>query len=422
MSLQPEKFSRLRLFGKRIRNRDLAQFVATQLNGQKKSKAELAKELGTSRVTINELCRLATDTGLEVAPKQVRIDAELEADLEEFQKIGEVQQWAEWMNGRLTKTGKPFPAAEARTYLINFYAVCITLKTHPAQFLYGADIKTTLDNARGMMEEFIKRYQAGTAKIKKTNVDTTRADVITGAAYRYSKAVRDFMKFHGYQFPTGETGVMSQSIAPFHGKYAKIRMTEETYQKIKDELEAEYSTHSDIWVYFVYGIEAFPRRQSIQETLCKYEEIEANGKTILITENFESKTAHYKNGMWEKHIFDPKLHDEIKSRKAAGYNFLFSDQTRDNDDYIVDILKEKYRKYGLTEQGQKTRGDPETSYFIRKPVHCLRHCGAQRLLRATGWNVAYVAKRGWKKPQELIDSYGEIPADIEHKMLGAVEF
>lgn len=420
MSLQPEKFSRIRLFGKRVRNRDLATFVSKELQTAAVSKGELAKSLGTSRPSLDALCALAQSMGMKADPPAIRRHAEFTAGFEQFCKLEEIEKWITFMD-RKARGGKPFGGQ--RDYLTTFYAFCKTLKTHPGQLTIGGNPEEVLEHGREMMAEFMRHYKAGTAKLaRNANVDRTDEAVITGVAYRVSKAVRDFMKCYGYQYPAGEGGVMSQSIAPFHGKYATVRMDEKTYQAIRDELEAEYSTHSDVWLYFAYGVEAFPRRSSIQKTMCKYEEIQQDGKTILVTQNFESKTSHYKNGLWTKYIFDPKLQAEIKSRKAAGYDYLFSEATRKNDEPIIEILKEKYRKHGLTEQGQKTPGDRESSYFIAKPVHCLRHVGAQRLLRATGWNVAFVASCGWKKPQELIDSYGELPAELRTKMLGAVEF
>lgn len=419
MSLDPDKFSRLRLFGRRERNRKMAEFISKQLESGNKTKAQLAQSLGWSRPSLNAVCDLAKKLGLNADAPRIRHNAEFDGKLEEFCKLEEIEKWVRFMD-RKARGGKPFGGKQS--YLVTFYGFCKTLKIHPGQLTIGSNPEEVLEHGREMMAEFMRHYKAGTDALKKGAASRTNEAVTTGAAYRISKVVRDFMKCYGYQYPAGEGGVMSQSIAPFHGKYATVRMSEEIYQKIRDELEAEYSTHSDIWLYFAYAIEAFPRRSSIQKTLCKYEETEINGKRILVTENFESKTSHYKNGMWTKYIFDAKLQDEIKRRKAAGHDYLFSADTRRNDQQIIDILKAKYRKHGLTEQGQRTPGDKESSYFITKPVHCLRHAGAQRLLRATGWNVAFVASCGWKKPQELIDSYGEIPAELRTKMLGAVEF
>ena len=57
---------------------------------------------------------------------------------------------------------------------------------------------------------------------------------------------------------------------------------------------------------------------------------------------------------------------------------------------------------------------------MEHPSHVLRHIGAQLLLKKTKWNVEFVAKRGWKKSQELVDSYGEMPPEIEMEVLDSI--
>ena len=144
------------------------------------------------------------------------------------------------------------------------------------------------------------------------------------------------------------------------------------------------------------------------------------GKPVLICEVYESKTKHYKRGIWVKHIFDVDIHAEFQ-RRAKQSGQLFT-TTRARRREIATRLRAKYRQHGLTAKGQLVRGDAETAFCVRKPFHLLRHLGAQRTLRATGWNIAYVAKRGWKTAQELTDSYGEMPPEMELAAMDSVAF
>jgi len=420
LSLNPDKHSRVRHFGKRVTNLDLALFCAEQL--KTRSKSQLCKELGISRPTLDALCELVDIKKEEIRSVRIQYNEELEGKLEQFQEIPEVKIWLDFMDGK-ARAGKPFPARAKRLYLIQFWNICRTIKVAPVQWLYGQTTQETLESGRKLMQAFMKEYMAGNATIKYTK-DVRLIDPIR-AAYTYSKAPRDFMKSHGFAYPTGESGVMSQSVTSFHGKYADVRIPEETVNRIKAELAEEYGTDSDQWLIFAYGLESMARHQSLIATPTKFEEIRSAGKTVLITENYESKTSQYKKGIWKKYIFDETLQHIIRARKGRGMDTLFSLQAKGPRGFkqeFIEMLKTKDHKHGLTEHGQEIQGDKNSSYFVKHPVHALRHAGAQRLLRATNWNVAFVAKRGWKTTQELIDSYGEMPPDMEAKALGEVAF
>lgn len=56
-------------------------------------------------------------------------------------------------------------------------------------------------------------------------------------------------------------------------------------------------------------------------------------------------------------------------------------------------------------------------YFNSRPIHSLRHVGAQRLLRKTKWNRAVVAVLGgWNAEKTLEDHYGAVPNNIIHNI------
>ena len=413
MSLEPIGISRVRVMGKKATNAQVAKYIKSALANPNLTKSKLATTLGTSRPTIDKYLALAETLRIETAPSKTTKTTKLEETQPEFLRNPHIQTWREFMRRKTHFTGET-------QYLTTFYQICRTLKCPPQYFILGDTPAEVLEHGRKLTAAFMQEYNDGTAQViyhKKINGKPTSNP--QQAAYRFSKAARDFMKSHGYQYPDGEGGVMSQSIAKFHGKYADLRIKEDTHQQIKAELADQYGPHSDEWLVYVLGVESMGRQEAILSATTQYEEVEYDGKKILITKMYESKTKHYKNGIWIKHLFDTELHAEIKKRAAKSTKMFTVTRRRMRE--ISTALKAKYREHGLLTQGQETQGDPETSYYLKKPYHVLRHLGAQRLLRATGWNVAYVAQRGWKTTQELVDSYGEMPPEMEiAAMKGAV--
>ena len=417
-SLDPQKYSRIRLFGKRVRNIDLARFIIQEL--EKNTKLELCKKMSMTYPTLQGLVNLAEKEGITTGKKEVKYEEKWTGAQKEFLNIDEITTWRQYMD-RKARGGKAFSEKAKRLYLGSLYQMCDTLSIHPKQIIYGNSVLEVLESGRKIMAEFFAQWEAGTAKVKYTPAFKAGTINKTAAAYRYSKALRDFMKSAGYDYPAGESGLMSQSITSFHGHYSTVRISEEIHRAIQTDLVKEYGIESDEWLYYSYGIEAFPRASSLVNTRSQYEEIQEGNHIIMITKNYEAKTSHYKKGIWTKYIFDPNIQAQIKRREKT-QEYLFTDRSQNFQSRMNEMLRTEYRKYGLDKLAHRIEGDNETSYFIVKPNHTLRHAGAQRLLRATNWNVAFVASLGWKKTQELIDSYGEMPPELKARTLGAVEF
>ena len=412
MSQEPTGISRVRIIGKQATNAEVAKYIASELSNPNMTKRKLAAALGTSRPTIDAYCKMAASLKIEIeASKETKI-SKIEETQPEFLANPYVKTWNDYMDAKTNFESK-------NQFLQNMYQICKTLRCPPQYFILGDSIADVLAQGRKLMTAFMQEYSKGTALViyRKDPAQSNKQQ----AAYRFSKVARDFMKSHGYQYPTGEKGVMSQSVAPFHGKYSDIRIVEETHQNIKRELAEEHGAQSDEWLAYMFGMESFGREGAIFSAPTHHTMIESKGRAIMVLKVYESKTKHYHNGLWTKHLFDAELQTEIKRRAATRPGKLFY-VSRNRIGEIAQTLKRKYAEHGLTAQGQLVHGDADTSYFLRKPYHVLRHAGAQRTLRATRWNVAYVAARGWKKTQELIDSYGEMPADIEMDIVGDVAF
>ena len=95
----------------------------------------------------------------------------------------------------------------------------------------GESINDVLDQGRKLTQQFFDLYmkKESTHKYPK-NWDPKKVNQ-PSTKYRYAQVVRDFMKSQGYSYPAGESGIMSQSVSPFHGKYSDVRITESIHQK-----------------------------------------------------------------------------------------------------------------------------------------------------------------------------------------------
>ena len=411
MSLEPTGTSRVRILGRRSTNTQVAQYIKAALADPNQTKSKLANTLGTSRPTVDKYLALADAMRIEVEASKETKNSKMEETQPEFLRNPDVEVWIEFMDRRTRFEGKS-------TFLLNMYQVCKTLKCPPGYFLMGNTPLEVLEHGRKLLAAFMAEFKAGTALVRygKKAGEQNMEQV----AYRFSKAVRDFMKAHGYQYPTREGGVMSQSVAAFHGKYPDIRISEEMHKTIQRELADEFGQDSDEWLIYSFGLESMAREQAILTATTQYEMVTLKGRPVMIMRVYESKTKHYKNGIWVKHLYDTDLHAQIKQR-AKQSDKLFN-LTAKRVTEIAQVFKAKYRQHKLTTQGQEKPGNPESSYCLKKPFHVLRHYGAQRMLRATNWNVTYVALRGWKTTQELIDSYGEMPPEMELEAMGNVAF
>ena len=418
MSLDATGESRVRIIGKRATHAEVAQYVASQLNNPNVKKSHLATQMGISRPTLDKYAQLAATLNIKSEQSQEKKKTALETNQPKFSENPVIATWREAMD-RKAMGGKKLKESSKRGRLLSLHNICKTLHCPPDLFLAGQNPNEVLEQGRKLMTAFMEEFAAGRAQVKYMQ-PVERLD-LSHTAYRYAQAVRDFYRAHGFVYPTGEGGVMSQSVRAFHGKYSDVRINTATHQAIMHELKDEHGAHSDEWMMYSFGIEIFARHKALFEASAKYEEFESNGKNILVCKVFESKTQQYKGGIWSKHVFGRDIQAEFK-RRANIQDTVFPHFTPTEDTALMNVLRQKYKEHGLLDLAQQHRGEAESSYFFKMPTHALRHAGAQRLLRATGWNVAYVARRGWKTTEELIQSYGEMPADLELHQAGNVKF
>jgi len=429
MTMNPNDFAYKKLNGQRATHKQFAQKISTLSMGDiskgipPMSQSEIMHTLGfKDRKSIRQYLNLAKELNLfdESKKDDFKIkEYKLLAVLEDFCKTPEMQTWITNMKSR-ARGGKPFGGLNK--YLVIFKNVCDTLEIVPLQWISGANREEILKQSEIYMDKFIELYFTQRAKIKYGNTWTPKSVNPIIIKYSYSKPVRDFMRIHGYPYPEGQGGSMSQSIAPFHGKYASVRLTMEEYKRGQNFIVNEYGLDSDVFRWYSVGVEALPRKLAIHTMKNDYEIIKTKYGEFYSMEAYETKTSHYKGGKWNKLIFSDLTKKSINLVKERG-NFIIEERKawKATED-IYPKLRATYKFLNKTHLSPRIPNEPETSYWIEHSSHALRHIGAQIWLYMTKWNLEFVASMGWKKVQELSDSYGEMPAQMRIEILEDIRF
>jgi len=429
MSLNPDSICRTKLRGKVATNRDFALEVAKLTVGNINQnippliEKRIALTLGFKNIaSIQKLKALAKELNFFKElnqPKQTRSDYIVSQDLKDFvAQHEEVKAWVKLMNRR-AKGGKPFGGTWKMVR--KFRNVCETLKMNPVQWITGSSRQEILDHSEECMNNYVDMYFKKEAKIqyKKNWVasDHTRLQV----SYNHAEGVNDFMRTNGFAFQEGMGGVMSRSITAFHGNYSDTKFKDwKQYQDMKNYLADKFSLESDIFRWFSVGVEALPRAGAIKSMKNNFEEFTANKNHYYIMKVFESKTSQYKKGIWEKYIRDKDTKESINFA-AKKSDFVIIDRNIQFPNKIIyPELRKLYEEFNIKTK-ERVSGKPETQYHITHTSHVLRHCGAQLWLKLTNWDIAFVASMGWKKSDELIDSYGEMPAEMKFEKLGSYQ-
>lgn len=433
--IDPKALARKTLNGKPATNEDFARVVSDYLLGdsirgiEPLTPTEIMKKLGYKDLkSIRQfkdlaisLSLLETDSygKLKTPEKNILIQQFRKFDTNnDFTKNQLVRKWMDDL--LIRKKGKPVKSW--RSYVRSFQNVCNTTKTNPEQWIAGRNILEVLEQGRIYMKEFAKQYELGKASVntqKRWDIEKTDIEKVL---YIHSKGTRDFMKFYGFPYAKGETGVMSQNIRAFHGKYADVRASDEQIAIGKKYIKEKWTIDSDIYRVFTFGIDSCARDKAMQGASIYYtvHESKKSNKITYLMEVFESKTEQIKGGIRTKYIVDEDLQKSIDLVKARGGKFLIEGRERMSrtKKLLMAQLREVYKVMGVSHLKPSIRENPDTGYPMRKPFHTLRHFGAHFWLRKTNYNYGFVARIGdWKTIDELKDSYGEMPPEIILELL-----
>ena len=320
----------------------------------------------------------------------------------------EVKLWVE----QLKQNGK---SDEGRGFANMLNSVCQELKTTPL--------------ALCQLPIYQKDRQKGIDEIAK-QMSIVSEGKTESAFYARRMAVRNWINFNGVTLPRGNLCPKSLSgkIVSSHGNYAHVRLTSDqiaTIEKIfSDESSGKKFPYPDNFkdteIVYRFGMATMSRKLAIF-TAKLSNVIRAIEGDDLEIRTIERKLTHVQAQNRTKTILDPKLQKLIIARIKAGEFCLvgkknqyvrFEDmeepRTRDVKKFDTEIGKVSANLQKLYELAKV-----EEPYFQDHPIHSLRHSGCQRLLVASGWNVALVASIGdWLSTIEVEASYGRMPPDI----------
>lgn len=201
-------------------------------------------------------------------------------------------------------------------------------------------------------------------------------------------ALRTWLKF-AFKVDDNQLQVLGLDAKHYEvGKWATVNLLEDQIQEGYEILQKGYDTKE--LLVFRLGTECCTPLQEL-ERMKRSDYLVEEG----ILRTFRPKTGSY----WSKYPapYTAKLIMESPT-----------EQIFRNGDFrtISDELKDLYRQLQAT-----------SDYFKMRPIHALRHVGAQRLLRKTNWNRAVVAVLGgWEAEKTLEDHYGAVPNEIIHKV------
>jgi len=429
MDKDPEGLANKRLLGDRVTNQKMATHIAKLYYGDmtngtaRRTQLEIAESLGYKDTkSIKDYLNLAKKLGIKEDKKNdyKLTDYRFLQNMSEFVSIPSVKIWVDDMKTRAT-AGKSFGGMKKHLNVVK--NVCDTLEISPVQLINSGDLQTVLKNGESYMNQFMDLYMQKKAKTRyKKNWDPKRVQQVT-TKYMYVQPVRDFMRIMGYAYPKGKGGVMSQTITPFHAKYADVRITKLQYREGKKFIKEKWGHDSDIFRWYSIGIEAFPRKSALLSMKTHYENVEYGKKKYYSMEVIETKTSQHKGGKWKKLIYDTDTKQAIDFVKNRNSEYVIETHRTENQirKEIYPKLRQVYRFLELTHLARRIADDETTSYFIAHPSHALRHCGSQIWLSATDWNTKFVAGMGWKTESELSNSYGEMPEEMKLKVAGGAD-
>lgn len=413
-----QSLARIRLYGKKVTEDELAKEISNQLLGNKargilpKTVQEVARDLDITRKTVYNYRDLAVEL------KLLEVDESGEAKLPEIPTEEDFKRYTleheitkdplvqEWIADLMHRRGSGKPRANWKSFVTAFETICNTLKVSPRQFL------TDTKAPEQILKNFRDCYMKG--EIDSRRMKTANPSKVEGAMYTKVCAVRDFCGVFNITWKKGVTGIMNARVIN-HGKYADVRLMEtpelNEYEWCFNYLIEKFGLDSDELRIFGFGVESGARAQTIMQTLLEW--TESTSKKGVKTYHlivYESKTKHINEGKWTKYIRDPRTQESLRLAKAKGYTLLW-----DNNKFKSSTMK---RRLDKTYREMYLKLGKTSVYFIKRPYHSFKHIASQRYLRKTKWNLAFTAVLvGSNGIDELKKSYGEMPPEVVAELM-----
>jgi transposase len=304
-------------------------------------------------------------------------------NLQQFEQLPELQDYILGLKGIGKKSW--------RKKISNLNRICNDLGIYPAQL----DIKYYLQWRAKIFDEYKQRG--------------LRVIDANAALRAYNITMRDFLRAMGRanDFELKQNGIDAKHY--LDGQYATVLLSEDqiarAIQHLKtkqkdNELEGneqEALTYKRALAIFRIGTECCTPKQELDD-------IRPNSFFVPDGDGeYRLRTLREKTGsFWTKYPDQEtvKLFKELETADSDGT--YFSGEMLGNG--ISKALEETYDLIGTMDK-----------FFHIRPLHALRHVGAQRLLRKTNWNRAITAELGgWESELTLAQHYGAVPAAIVH--------
>ncbi len=423
--------TRNRLYGTKSTIRDWINEILRLFEGDTRrrqlphNKSQAAKQLGISRMTINEylkiaknhgLCEIDEITGKIKLPEKVMQDKIYERMMDDdFAKNPLISEWITYMRAQNGGEG----LVQWSTKVSSLRVICNTLKIQPSQLILNKE------TTRKYWINFVEHLKNNTAVFDKAN--NRKYKSIQTAQVGYKAALRIFCARYDITWARGQDEVMGNRVVN-HGQQAHIRLTATDLEILEAFLLENYGIDSDEYRLIWYGIESCCRDKALFSTKLDWDEIDDDDGKIFILRAFESKTKKHNGGWWEKFVTRPQTQQSLLLHKKRGNTFLWTPRNSANTTGkhqradFREVFRNIWRAIGKIPDyeacvAKRKDGYKETgNYFFDHPVHAVRHIGAHYWLAKTNYDYGIVAEiGGWMTIDELKKSYGAMPPEMKYK-------
>jgi hypothetical protein len=255
--------------------------------------------------------------------------------------------------------------------------ICDTLKMSPDNILAIARFRIQGEESLDeLMTRFVTEYR------KQEN-----SEIREGGLRNYSRAVIDFVRFHGVAIPDKLEGALSRAKTNF-GAYNDIELSDPQIQSGTEYAARRYGSQEAL--FFGIGIESMHRFSAGINLTTSDLQLKKFGEHEYFTfKVFESKTEK----TFTKLIIHPKLVRLIKAfinKHGTGYP-LFHKEIPPSQrlTYYCEVNRAIFQNLGIdvSRDGQGNL----INYWKEKSEHTLRHCGIKLWLRRLSFNATLVA-------------------------------
>lgn len=345
---------------------------------------------------------------------------------EEFMQIDCIAKWVKYLESKNKGKG----LASGGNNINAVFVVCSTLKISPCSVLDHRDPNTGepahLDKLTEILTEFKQRLDAGTVNYVNSKVAAQQKKQ-TGTQdiqmTRYAKGWASFFDAHGKSIPRnyGGKGHVVSRAKTSYAQYADVQLSDKQIFDLLDYLAAINIGYAQIAGLMIEGItRTKPIFNWYSNLAIKEIELEDN-RTYKYGEFkiFETKTET----TWTKIVIDPKVLQLCENLQLG--KTIFPDMSKEKITTFQDLLRKYYVKIGLLDERVLLPLDnpnhlvyplgTNQSYLDSHPAYTLRHSGAHRGMRRTGYNATIIASFGHEDIKTLTDSYAKMPSEMLFK-------